>query len=100
MYIFLFWARIQDFEGLGEKKDYKPKQKKGERGKRERKRGKRKEKGKKKEKEEFLAHTGNKRNLFAEKNHIFSPGGKNIIFFPQGKRILYISLNSMSEKYA
>ena len=84
---------------VGEKNDFKPKQKKekgrkkgkegkekgkkgkGKEGKRERKRGKRKEIGKKKEKYGFWLTQENKENLFGKKNHIFSPGGKNIIYF-------------------
>ena len=59
----------------------KKRKREGKSGKRERKRRK---KGKEKEKEGrdgFLLTQDNKQNLFGEKNHIFSPGGKNIIYF-------------------
>ena len=54
---------------------------KGKEGKRKKGKGKRK-KGKEKEgRDGFLLTQDNKQNLFGEKNHIFSPGGKNIIYF-------------------
>ena len=72
----------------------KEKGEKGKRGKRARKRRKKKKMerkgGKGKEKIGFWLTQENMQNLFGEKNHIYSPGGKNIIFFPQGKRRSYI----------
>ena len=66
----------------------KKRKREGKSGKRERKRRKRKKgKGKRKKGKEnegrdgFLLTQDNKQNLFGEKNHIFSPGGKNIIYF-------------------
>ena len=57
--------------------------KKKEKGRKRRKKGKEKrKKGKEKEgRDGFLLTQDNKQNLFGEKNHIFSPGGKNIIYF-------------------
>ena len=76
---------------VGEKNDYKSKQKKEKGRKKEKKgkeirkkgkiRGKRKEIGKKMEKDGFWLTQENKQNLFGKKNHIFSPVGKNIIYF-------------------
>ena len=89
------------------KNNYKPKEKgkrEGKRGKRKKKRRKRERKrrkrerkrskeekrkkkgkgneiGKMKEKDGFWLTQENKQNLFGEKNHIFSSGGKNIIHF-------------------
>ena len=90
---------------MGEKNDYKPKQKKakgrkkGKEGKkkekkgrtrrikekRERKRGKRKEIGKKKEKDGFWLTQENKQNLFWGKKSYFFPRGKEYHIFSRWK---------------
>ena len=60
----------------------KKEEKGGKKGKEKKEKGK---KGKEKEKKEgrdvFLLTQDNKPNLFGEKKHIFSSGGKNIIYF-------------------
>ena len=89
VYIFLF--------------DYKPKQKKEKgrkKGKEKKEKGKRK-KGKEKEgRDVFLLTQDNKPNLFGEKKHIFSPGGKNIIYFwDVNVFIIGPKCNTSGEKY-
>ena len=77
------YYKLKQKKEKGRKKVKEKGRKKGKKGKEKKEKGKgKRKKGKEKEgRDVFLLTQDNKPNLFGEKKHIFSPGGKNIIYF-------------------